>query len=69
MPGDFPFSIWKIAVFNSRKEIFCISFSFISLVIFGLIDCKSSCCNSELVCLLDYKLTKKVSLFLFLVLQ
>ena len=55
MTGDFAFSIWKMAVFNSASKIVWINLSFSSLVIFGLIGVKSFSYISKLVCALVYK--------------
>ena len=55
MAGDFAFSIWKMAVFNSGSEVVWINFSFSSLVIFGLTGAKSFSCFSKLVCVFVYK--------------
>ena len=54
MAGDFAFSVWKMAVFNSESEIFWVKFSFSLLVIFGLIGAKSFSCTSKLICVLVY---------------
>ena len=54
MPGDFPFSIWKIAVFNSVSVICLINVSFSLSLTLGLIVSDSVFRIFEYVCVLVY---------------
>ena len=44
IPGDFPFSNWKIAVFSSAKVICCVSFLLSSFVILAFRGFNSFSC-------------------------
>ena len=58
MGGDFPFSIWNMAVFNFVSVIWLIKFSFSSLVILSLAGFDSFSVICGFVFVLVYRLRK-----------
>lgn len=58
MPGDFPFSIWNIAVFNSVGVICLINFSFSSSLILRERGSNSVSCIFVCVFVLVYSIEK-----------
>ena len=50
IPGDFPFSNWKIAVFSSAKVICCVSFLLSSFVILAFRGFNSFSCILACLC-------------------
>ena len=52
IPGDFPFTNWKIAVFSSAKAICCVTFLLSSFVILAFRGFNSFPCILAFACAL-----------------
>ena len=61
MPGDFPFFIWNMAVFNSVRVICLINFSISSSLILGESGSNSVVCIFVFVYVLVYSVEKNAS--------